>query len=139
MATRIAHQIKSVRRSHLVALAEGCLLLVWFVIFRPIGLGGPASYVMVSGTSMLPTLKTGDLVVAQRQDSYAVGDIVAFRVPRGEPAAGAIVIHRISGEAEGGFVVQGDNKRYPDTWEPTADDILGRLWLLIPGGARVLA
>jgi len=126
------------RLRHLATLAELSLLLVWLVVFRPVALGGPASYLIVSGVSMLPTLRTGDLVIAQHQAGYVPGDIVAFRVPRGEPGEGAMIIHRVIGEAEGGYVVQGDNKRYPDPWEPATDDILGKMWLSIPGGGRVL-
>jgi signal peptidase len=134
----IRSQARILRLRHLVTLAELSLFAVWFAVLRPAALGGPASYVIVSGISMQPTLKTGDLVVAQRQPSYAAGDIVAFRVPRGEAGEGAMIIHRVIGMAGSGYIVQGDNKRFQDPWEPTAEDILGRLWLLVPVGGRIL-
>lgn len=112
----------------------------WFVVLRPTALGGPASYIFVSGTSMQPTLVTGDLVVLQRADEYANGDVIAFAIPEGEPGAGAFVIHRIvGGSATDGFVMQGDNKPGPDDWRPTSDLIQGRLWLHLSGVGSVIA
>jgi len=116
------------------------LLLGWFLLFRPSVLGGPASYVMVSGHSMEPTLHGSDLAVLQKRSDYHPGDIVAFRVPEGEPGEGSTVIHRIvDGNAEEGYIVQGDNKERPDFWRPTGEDILGRMWFSIPGGGYFLA
>jgi signal peptidase len=111
----------------------------WVVVLRPTALGGPASYIFVSGTSMQPTLVTGDLAILQRAEHYAHGDVIAFAIPDGEPGAGAFVIHRIiGGSAADGFVVQGDNKPAPDDWRPTPDLIQGNLWLHLSGvGAAV--
>ncbi len=72
------------------------IALGWFLWFRPSTLGGPAHYVMVSGESMEPTLHGGDLLLVRRQGGYSPGDIVAYRVPEGEPAEGRIVVHRIA-------------------------------------------
>jgi signal peptidase len=122
-----------------ISLALLGLLLGWFLLLRPSVLGGPASYVIVSGQSMAPTLHGSDLAVLQKRSDYRPGDIVAFRVPEGEPGGGGTVIHRIvRGNAEEGFVMQGDNKKAPDLWRPTKDEILGRLWFSIPGGGHFL-
>jgi len=117
------------------------LFLAWFLLLRPGFLGGPASYIIVAGASMEPTLHTGDLALARQQPAYQEGEIVAFRVPQGEPGEGAIVIHRIvGGTAEEGYTVQGDNKESPDFWRPTANDIVGRMWFSVPrGGLYVLS
>lgn len=114
-------------------------MLAGLAFLWPRALGGAASYIIVSGRSMEPTLQNGDLAFLWVGKSYAAGDLVAFRVPKGEPAEGAVVIHRIVDEAKGGFVVQGDNKSYPDPWQPDSQDILGRMWLAVPGGGRVFA
>jgi signal peptidase I len=111
----------------------------WFVLLRPQYLGGPATYVMVSGTSMEPTLKTGDFIVARRPDAYKRGDIVAYRLPENEVGAGAIVIHRIvGGDAKHGFIIKGDNKKGPDLWRPTQHDLHGTAWIRIPHAGIVI-
>jgi signal peptidase len=88
---------------------------------------------------MLPTLKTGDLVVLQAADSYQQDDVVAFHIPAGEPGGGSLVIHRIIGGSEAdGFVMRGDNKDRVDDWRPMPDAIVGHLWVHLPGvGAAV--
>ena len=107
------------------------LFALWFVLLRPLFLGGPAGYIIISGQSMEPALHSGDFVVTAKKDIYDRGDIVAFR------ASGSTVIHRIvGGTATEGYVVQGDNKEAPDMWRPTADQILGKMRLHVPGGGR---
>ncbi len=121
----------------LVAVAT--LFGAWFILLRPVALGGPASYVVVSGVSMEPRLHSGDLVIVQTRAEYRVGDVVAYRIPAGQPSAGAIVIHRIIGrDGAAGFVTQGDNKNLQDPWQPTASEIVGRSWLEVPGSGRLL-
>jgi signal peptidase len=52
------------------------LFVGWYIALRPVVLGGPASYVLVGGQSMEPTIHAGSLVVAFRADDYRVGDLV---------------------------------------------------------------
>lgn len=125
------------KKSHLLLLPLAAVLVAWFFLLRPESLGGPAGYVMVAGHSMEPTLRTGDLALTQKQGSYDTGDIVAFHVPKGEPAEGAMIIHRIvGGSAAEGYLVQGDNKNAPDPWRPKPQNIVGRLRFTLPGAAR---
>jgi signal peptidase I len=125
--------------SRVSAIAVPILIVAWFFLLRPVGLGGPASYDIVSGASMEPRLHTGDLVIAQAQSSYAVGDVVVYRVPSDHPDAGSLIVHRIiGGDAASGFIVKGDNKNAPDTWHPKASDIVGRSWIELPGSGRLL-
>lgn len=115
------------------ALFVGVAIL-WVVLLRPVGLGGPASYIVVSGSSMEPGLRTGDLVIVVQQDAYALGQIVAFRVDS------AIVLHRIvGGSGASGFVVRGDNRTQPDLWKPLPAEILGAAQLHLPGIGRLTA
>jgi signal peptidase I len=112
---------------------------VWMVTLRPRSLGGPAQYVLVKGVSMLPRIETGDLVITHPSDSYAAGDVIAYRVPKGDIGAGAIVLHRIvGGSAARGFVIKGDNNDDADEWRPKPDDILGTAWVHAPGVGRAL-
>jgi len=127
----------AVRR--LVFLAVLTAAAGWFVVLRPQIVGGPAAYVLVSGKSMEPSLAPGSLVIALRQDEYRVGDVVAYRVPSGNPASGLLVIHRIvGGSAQDGYVMQGDNAAGSDIWRPMQADIVGRSRVVVPGAMPVL-
>jgi signal peptidase len=115
-------------------------LVIWVVILRPQSLGGPASYIVIRGTSMLPTYQNGDLVIMQSADVYTVGDPVAYRVPSGEIGEGHVIVHRITGgNGTDGFVVQGDNNNAVDPWRPRATDIAGKSWAVVPGAGRLIA
>src|SRR3954468_1069106 len=112
----------------LVAVVAG-----WAFTLRPQSLGGPAGYVLVSGHSMLPRYHTGDLVLVERHSGYHVGQVIAYRVPKGDAMAGAQVIHRIiGGNATAGWIVQGDNRTAPDVWRPKNSDVVGSKALRVP-------
>jgi signal peptidase I len=114
-------------------------VVFWAMFLRPQSLGGPAGYVLVSGKSMLPRYHTGDLVLVEHQSRYHVGQVIAYRVPKGDAMAGSQVIHRIiGGDAQHGFVVQGDNRTAPDVWRPKTADIVGAKALRLPGAVVVL-
>ena len=120
-------------------LAVIAVVVGWAFTLRPQALGGPAGYVLVSGTSMNPVYHTGDMVLVERHSQYHVGDIVAYHVPKGDPMAGAQVIHRIiGGNARTGWIVQGDNRTAPDVWRPHNADIVGSAAVHIPHAIVVL-
>jgi len=123
----------------LVLFSVAAAVVAWAFLLRPTFLGGPATYVIVSGSSMEPTLYGGDLALVRRQTEYAIGDVVAFSVPEGEPGSGAIVIHRIAGGSEeDGYLMQGDNKDSQDPWRPRSEDILGQMWFQVPKAGRLI-
>jgi signal peptidase len=112
-------------------------VLLWFCL--PQALGGRAGWVLVSGKSMLPRLHTGDLVLVERRSSYHVGEVVAYRVPKGQVGAGYTVIHRIiGGNGRTGWRMKGDNRTAPDLWYPTNRDVIGSQMLRIPHAWFVL-
>jgi signal peptidase I len=112
-------------------------VVLWFAL--PQALGGRAGWVLVSGTSMLPHLHTGDLVLVERRSSYHVGEVIAYRVPKGQVGAGHVVIHRIvGGNPRTGWKMQGDNRTAPDLWHPTNRDVVGAKLLRIPDAWFVL-
>ncbi len=124
---------------NLVLLAAVVLVAAWFVLLAPTFLGGPATYVRVTGESMEPTLRSGDLVVARVQSTYGKGDIVAFRPPRHTGGRSTAVIHRIvGGSPQEGFIMQGDNNKGKDPWRISEGDILGEMWFSVPAGGRFL-
>ena len=121
-----------------IALAV-LVCLFWFQYLRPQSLGGEAGYVLVSGQSMEPRYHTGDLVLVERHATYHAGQVVAYRVPKGDALAGAQVIHRIvGGDAAHGFIVRGDNRTAPDVWRPKPTDIVGAKVLRLPNAIVVL-
>ncbi|WP_203667490.1 S24/S26 family peptidase [Cellulomonas pakistanensis] len=107
-------------------------VLVWFG--WPSTLGGCTTLTIVSGRSMEPTYRTGDLVVS-RCGTPVAGDVVVYTPPgldRGR------VIHRVvGGDAADGWVLQGDNNDFLDPWRPHQDDVLGIARLHVPGLGRV--
>lgn len=128
------------RLGRLTGLASSAAVVAfWMVMLRPVSLGGPATYVVVRGDSMLPGFQAGDLVILQASDGYGAGDVVGYRIPQGEVGAGLIVVHRIvGGDGQRGFTLMGDNNPAPDPWLPDASDVAGRVWLQVPGLGRAI-
>lgn len=108
------------------------IAVVWFVFFRPNALGGSTGYIVVEGSSMVPTLHNGDLVIVRARDSYDVGDIIAFEVPEGSGPE-ELVIHRVvGGSSTDGYVTRGDNRTTIDPWRTAHDDVVGSSIARIP-------
>ena len=121
-------------------IAAAILIAVWAVTLRPQSLGGPVLYVVVRGTSMLPTYQGGDLVLVRAEPAYRVGDAVAYRVPKWDFGAGGVLIHRIAGgDGTAGYEMRGDNNSAPDPWTPRTGDIAGKAWLSVPGIGGLIA
>jgi signal peptidase I len=93
---------------------------------------------MVVGTSMTPTLHSGDLAIARASGTYDIGDLIAFRVDTGTQHG--LVIHRIvSGSEVNGWTTRGDNRSEPDPWVVTNTSIAGRYWFDVPAFGGFLA
>jgi signal peptidase I len=140
LAPRPAFSARLPRTKTVLALSAQLVFLatlLWFCL--PQALGGRAGWVMVSGTSMLPRLHTGDLVLVEHQSAYHVGEVVAYRVPKGQVGAGHVVIHRIvGGNGRIGWTMKGDNRTAADLWHPTNRDVIGAKQLRIPDAWSVL-
>ena len=116
-------------RTLLIALAAivacGCALL----LVGPRALGGPTSILAVSGNSMEPRIKAGDLILVRSGGPYHVGQIVAYHnIP-----ASATFLHRIIAVRGTGFAMKGDNNGWIDPGTAQPQQILGSLWIRIPG------
>jgi signal peptidase I len=126
------------RTRHTKKLLSGALGLIvlgcLWLYFAPVGLGGSTTYVVTDGVSMEPRFHAGDLVLLRGQDSYHVGEIVAYR----SKVFHTIVLHRIIRRAGARYVFKGDNNNFVDFEHPARGQLLGALWLSIPGvGARL--
>jgi len=104
-------------------------LIVMFFILLPASLGGRATYLVVNGKSMEPKFHLGDLAVVKPSESYQIGDIVAYK---NQQLENELVIHRIVNIQGDYFVLKGDNNTWLDTYKPTSDEIIGKLWLHLP-------
>jgi signal peptidase len=137
---RAATRLRLPRARFIAVLAAQLVLvavLLWFCL--PQSLYGRAGWILVSGTSMLPHLHTGDLILVEHQSSYHVGEVVAYRVPKGQVGAGYVVIHRIvGGNGRTGWRMKGDNRTTPDLWYPANRDVIGAKLLRIPHAWLIL-
>src|SRR5271167_62599 len=102
--------------------------------FAPSQLGGGTTYVVTHGTSMEPRFHTGDLALIRSQSSYHVGEIVAYD----SRMLHTVVLHRIIGRDGSRYVFKGDNNNFIDPEHPRASQLVGALWLHIPGVGATL-
>ncbi len=121
-------------RAALRVLLPLAVLAAAFAAAGPRELGGPASYVVTSGSSMLPGMEPGGVAVVRARDDYRVGDVVAYV----QPYLRSVVLHRVVGVDGDRFVVQGDNNPEPDRYRPRADEVLGARVAYWAGGGRWL-
>jgi signal peptidase I len=114
----------------LLSTALGLIVLgsLWFW-FAPAPLGGSSTYVVTRGISMEPRFHTGDLALVRSQSSYHVGEIVAYQ----NHMLHTIVLHRIVGREGARYIFKGDNNSFLDPERPVASQLVGSLWLHLPG------
>ncbi len=110
--------------------ALGLIILgtAWFY-FAPTQLGGSTTYVVTHGTSMEPHFHTGDLAIVRGQSNYHVGEVVAYH----NHQLHTIVLHRIVGREGDRYLFKGDNNNFVDPEHPVASQLIGALWIHIPG------
>jgi signal peptidase I len=107
--------------------------LLWLFL-APASLGGVLSATAVSGTSMQPTVRTGDLVLLESLGSYHTGQVVAYR----NPAVAHTFLHRIVGIDGGRYLMRGDRNHWLDPGRIVAADISGAMILRIPHGGTLV-
>lgn len=105
----------------------------WFFLAPP-ALGGGTSCVITDGISMQPRFHTGDLALVRAASVYRVGDIVAYH----NRQLGKIVLHRIVAITHGRYIFKGDNNSWRDPEQVTRAQLIGSLWVAVPGlGGRL--
>jgi signal peptidase I len=119
----------------IASVIAGAILFAacWFFL-GPQALGGSVSYVMTSGNSMEPKFHTGDMVLVRTAADYEVGDVVAYR----SKELDSVVLHRIVARHGDTYSFKGDNNELVDNTHASAGDIVGRQWLLVPRGGKIL-
>lgn len=119
-------------------LLTGCLtlavLLALWAGFAPPSLGGSTSYVVTDGISMEPLFHTGDLALVRSESNYRVGQVVAYH----SNVFHTVVLHRIIAVDGDRYVFKGDNNNFVDFEHPARSQLIGALWIHLPGwGARL--
>ena len=110
------------------------VMIALWLAFAPTQAGGLASYIIVIGNSMEPGFHIGDLIITHEEADYSIGDAVVYR----NLELKNFVFHRIIAEQMGRFTMQGDNNSWTDTYEPSQEEVLGKLWLHIPKGGNAI-
>lgn len=108
-------------------------VIIW-IAFAPIQAGGQAAYIMVIGKSMEPNFHLGDMIIVKQNSHYVVGDIVAYQ----NAELKSNVFHRIIGREGGRYIMKGDNNAWVDTYKPSSDEIIGKLWVDLPGVGKII-
>lgn len=74
------------------------------------------------GTSMLPELETGDLIVIHPKENVKLGDIITYKKTINGKTY--LITHRVVGKTENGFVTKGDNLQRVDE-NVKAEEVVG--------------
>ena len=106
---------------------------IW-VAFAPIQAGGQAAYIVVIGKSMEPNFHLGDMIIVKQDSRYKVGDIVAYKNLQLKNN----VFHRIIGLESGRYILKGDNNAWVDTYKPLPEEVIGKLWIYLPGAGNII-
>jgi signal peptidase I len=112
----------------------GVAAVLWFA-FAPVQIGGYDSYVITDGTSMLPTIHGGGLVITRQESNYHVGEIVAYHNAQLD---NAVILHRIVKIQDGHYTFKGDNNAQADLYPPTISKLVGRKWFYWSSGGRFM-
>jgi signal peptidase len=113
----------------------GFVLLTVLLTFSLLSFAGVVKARIVLTESMKPTINAGDVVLSLNPNRMPpeVGDVVTYTARRFDGSSVASFTHRIiSGDAETGFVMKGDNNPAPDTQKPELKDITGVVFYTIP-------
>jgi signal peptidase I len=127
---RTPHHIRRLLSSAIALSVVGC---AWYLLAPP-ALGGSTTYVVTDGISMEPRFHTGDLALVRSQSSYRVGEIVAYQ----NKMLHTIVLHRIVGREGARYLFKGDNNNFVDFEHPLRSQLVGSLWLHMPGAGATL-
>lgn len=111
------------------------VLAALYLTVAPAQIGGPARYVVITGTSMNPLLYRGDLAVVRERSTYDVGDAVLYE----SRSLRANVLHRIKARDGDRLVLRGDNNDFDDGERPLPSQVKGEYWFRVPGLGSILA
>jgi len=114
----------------MVGAAVLAVVVLGWIFFAPLALGGRASYVVTDGISMLPKFHANGLVITQKESDYHVGEVVAYH----NHDLRRVVMHRIVAMDGKRYVFKGDNNDFRDSYHAKRSDLVGKEWIYWPGG-----
>lgn len=113
----------------------GYTLSAVLITFSILSASGFVKARIVLTGSMEPAIKSGDIVILAPtpRTQPEIGDVVAYTGRRFSGESVGTFTHRIiGGNAQEGFLVKGDANASPDVQRPTAADISGVVFFVIP-------
>lgn len=108
-------------------------ITLW-IAFAPVQAGGQSAYIVVVGKSMEPNFHLGDMIIVKQDSHYNVGDIVAYK----NMQMNSNVFHRIIGQEGARYILKGDNNAWVDTYKPLPEEVIGKLWVYVPGAGNII-
>jgi signal peptidase I len=108
-------------------------VVAFWIILAPQQIGGRDLYIIISGNSMEPLLKNGDLATIRPDNAYHIGDVILYHHPDLGP-----VIHRIIGTEGENFIVKGDHNEWVDSASPSQPEIVGKLWFHVNSAGMII-
>lgn len=80
------------------------------------------SIYIASGNSMNPVIQAGDILLISQVNTYHDQDIIVYKNDEG-----IVVCHRVLSTDGILFVTRGDNNNFTDGYNPTLDDVYGKV------------
>ena len=114
---------------------SGYVSAILLMVFAGLSFTGNVKARIVLTGSMAPAINVGDVILTLPITKKApqIDDVIAYQAKRFNGENVAVFSHRIiDGDIENGFIVKGDANKSPDPQKPTAEDILGVVFFVIP-------
>jgi signal peptidase len=114
---------------------SGYALAILLMVFAGLSFTGNVKARIVLTGSMAPAINVGDVILTLpiAKKAPQIDDVIAYQAKRFNGENVAVFSHRIiDGDVENGFIVKGDANKSPDPQKPTAEDILGVVFFVIP-------
>jgi len=114
---------------------SGYAFAILLMVFAGLSFTGNVKARIVLTGSMAPAINVGDVILTLpiAKKAPQIDDVIAYQAKRFNGENVAVFSHRIiDGDIENGFIVKGDANKSPDPQKPTAEDILGVVFFVIP-------
>ena len=114
---------------------SGYVSAILLMVFAGLSFTGNVKARIVLTGSMAPAINIGDVILTLpiARKAPQIDDVIAYQAKRFNGENVAVFSHRIiDGDIENGFIVKGDANKSPDPQKPTAEDILGVVFFVIP-------